>query len=1171
MKARKICLYAQLLVLLLVLFRLPALGIVYVSQSGLIGNGGTSWADSVPTIQQGVNLAVGDADPTVWVAVATLPPPVPAIPYEENVIVPANVAVYGGFRGDEAAAWPPPARTLSTIVHPAPLFLTTPIFRAGGGAIIPGLSSIIDGFTIEHGGADQGAGVLCTGTSYALSNDIIQDNGAITGNLGAGVYGVGVSLIVNNCQFSGNRVRDTPGTLAAGASIYATGGSLTVLDSTFTNENAEVTVTSTHSSQGGAIYSTGATQVMLDRCVFDTCVANGTKDVVFASGGAVYISDALTYITNCVFHACAAHGAGDPHPAFGGAVFFHNLGLIQIVNNTFVENAVTPQAGLITDTDRAYGVGGAIYVTGSTTAKIVNNIIAKTRGTAVVNDGMIVTFNYNVLWHNAGGDIFGFNFPIQNPPNSLDMNIMKDPQFRQADPLFHITYGSPARDAGLNGGSPGFDIDGETRPNYSGIALPVPAHPIVDIGADEFVDTRLPLPHIGGADNDVAPSGLDSDGDGIDNAYDNCPINANLHQVDSNGDGIGDVCEGTPVVFYVDGGIVPSGHGLTWATAFTTIQEGIDAADLHNMTNVDGATPWTVNPEVWVKKGTYNENPLIWHGVQVYGGFLGGESPSPDVLSERQLLLNVSEINGSALWSTVVMAHLPQDRYLSGSVKTTYDTIVPTIDGFLITNGLAEIGGGVSVYKEIANVSSNRINTNTAALGGGIYFFKSFGTVGDGIGPLPGNILKGATTINSNTATGLLTYAGYGGGIYAEQGSPLVFANFIEGNHAYRGGGAAARKSNPVFVENLIGCEISPNAAAIPASSGKGGGVYLDKNSWAAFEKDTIVSNTATGGQGGGIWFDTSDFYMNLTILAFNTSLAGQQIWANSPASQVKLYPLCYITQSDFWSVPWPSATNFFQITDPTHDLPPPPPIVPCPTTTNFAVDPLFDDPSTCKYDLDPTSPLRLASGENVGAFQDEDPPVSIAGAKLLANGVIAEISNVVVTAAFTDGFYIEDADRVSGIKAILSNPAVKEGQLVNVTGTVTTLNDERQLINVQVSTLAGATVSLGPVGMPNIMVGGGPVGSWTSCVTKGVGLSNIGLLVRTWGRVTATGSSPYPYIVIDDGSGVGVKVRVPSGSGLPALGAVVSAAGISTIERDAKGSRCRLLRARRVSDITPR
>ena len=47
----------------------------------------------------------------------------------------------------------------------------------------------------------------------------------------------------------------------------------------------------------------------------------------------------------------------------------------------------------------------------------------------------------------------------------------------------------------------------------------------------------------------VAPPGLDSDGDGIPDALDNCPLIPNPDQADRDGDGIGDVCDKCPLVF----------------------------------------------------------------------------------------------------------------------------------------------------------------------------------------------------------------------------------------------------------------------------------------------------------------------------------------------------------------------------------------------------------------------------------------------------------------------------------------------------------------------------------------------------------------------------------------------------------------------------------------------
>ena len=121
--------------------------------------------------------------------------------------------------------------------------------------------------------------------------------------------------------------------------------------------------------------------------------------------------------------------------------------------------------------------------------------------------------------------------------------------------------------------------------------------------------------------------------------------------------------------------------------------------------------------------------------------------------------------------------------------------------------------------------------------------------------------------------------------------------------------------------------------------------------------------------------------------------------------------PWCWIQYCDFWNN---SLNQFVGISDPTT----PPPPTSC-TQTNFAVNPLFTDPANCVYSI--TEPSLI------GAYQAEDPPVSVAGAKQIDNGVIVEISGVFVRT--------------------YSAP-VQIGQLVDVTGTMSEGGIEREVVN---------------------------------------------------------------------------------------------------------------------------
>lgn len=118
------------------------------------------------------------------------------------------------------------------------------------------------------------------------------------------------------------------------------------------------------------------------------------------------------------------------------------------------------------------------------------------------------------------------------------------------------------------------------------------------------------------------------------------------------------------------------------------------------------------------------------------------------------------------------------------------------------------------------------------------------------------------------------------------------------------------------------------------------------------------------------------------------------------------------------------------------------------------------------------------------------------------------------------------------------------------------------------------------PLVMPNKAVGGGPFGQYTPGVYGGTGLQNIGLLIKTWGKVTAPPDTTNKFFYIDDGSGlndtsgyVGLRVsyaNLAPGNTItpPSQNQYVVITGISSTT-DLNGRIVPTLRPRRQSDIT--
>jgi len=193
---------------------------------------------------------------------------------------------------------------------------------------------------------------------------------------------------------------------------------------------------------------------------------------------------------------------------------------------------------------------------------------------------------------------------------------------------------------------------------------------------------------------------------------------------------------------------------------------------------------------------------------------------------------------------------------------------------------------------------------------------------------------------------------------------------------------------------------------------------------------------------------------------------------------------------------------------------------------------------------------------------QLDDTPVVLTG-KIVTAG----------PAEFDSIMYVQEPNRSCGIRVDLGSlqPSVSIGSLVTVSGILQTVGGERTILN-SVITITGSTSAPLPLCMPNRDVGGGTLGGYVPGITDGVGLNNIGLLIRTWGKVTAV--LPDCFYINDgstwhSGSGaLGIKVLTKESLPRPSVGDYVIVTGISSLEIDSTTYRS-VIRPRMASDVS--
>lgn len=268
--------------------------------------------------------------------------------------------------------------------------------------------------------------------------------------------------------------------------------------------------------------------------------------------------------------------------------------------------------------------------------------------------------------------------------------------------------------------------------------------------------------------------------------------------------------------------VVQGGSGVTgktWADAFGTLQQAIDAAE------TDGGG------EVWVAGGLYQPSATITMkaDVQIYGGFQVG-----DILrTDRDWSANPSTLDGQTARQVVSAVSAANAR----------------LDGFTIMDGSSVQGGGMSISGMVSITVANCVfETNTASQdGGAIHVLNCDATCS----------ISGCTfTSNSADLDG--------GGISNDTASPTVTGCTFDGNAALGGSpdGRGGAINNSGSSPDITGCTFVNNLAR------EGGAVAGTASSAPVISVCTFQDNTAT--RGGGLFLlasqasvSTSDFTTN--------------------------------------------------------------------------------------------------------------------------------------------------------------------------------------------------------------------------------------------------------------------------------------------------------------------
>jgi hypothetical protein len=265
--------------------------------------------------------------------------------------------------------------------------------------------------------------------------------------------------------------------------------------------------------------------------------------------------------------------------------------------------------------------------------------------------------------------------------------------------------------------------------------------------------------------------------------------------------------------------------GLSWQTAFTTIQPAIDAAY-----SAGGG-------DVWVAEGVYDERRILVidgvdrgsldlrGNVHVFGGFTGSETRMLESAPEvNRTVIDGSTSRGGAPAFQVVLAR-GEDILLRGFTVSGGRAVDSPLDRI-------DVGAGLNVSHSRMRVEKCLFQDNSAALRGGA-------------------LLVGSSTATFVDCIFTENTAGSRGGIcYSTAGSSIRFESCIASNNTALGGAAVYSRGGELFLDK---CTFYDNAATLTGRSEAPSVVYC--NGDASITNSIFYSNTSAADEGETLLF----------------------------------------------------------------------------------------------------------------------------------------------------------------------------------------------------------------------------------------------------------------------------------------------------------------------------